>query len=144
MIYISHRGNTEGINLDKENTPSYIDKAITTGFDVEVDVWYINDQFWLGHDKPTIQIPISFLNNDRLWVHCKNIDALYKLYNYTHCFFIDVDKVSLTSKNYLWTYTGEKLTPKSICVLPEQVKYTSKELEISAGICSDLIANYII
>ena len=57
MILISHRGNINGKFESFENEPTYIDKAINEGFDVEVDVWYIKtEQFgwmlFLGHDKP--------------------------------------------------------------------------------------------
>ena len=34
MILISHRGNINGKNLNIENHPSYIDKAIEAGYDV--------------------------------------------------------------------------------------------------------------
>ena len=38
MILISHRGNTNGKNINRENTKSYIDEAIAKGFDVEIDI----------------------------------------------------------------------------------------------------------
>ena len=37
MILISHRGNINGPNIDKENKPSYISAAIDKGYDCEVD-----------------------------------------------------------------------------------------------------------
>jgi hypothetical protein len=40
MYLISHRGNINGIQKSKENDPNYINKAIESGFDVEVDVRY--------------------------------------------------------------------------------------------------------
>ena len=52
MILISNRGNVDGVNLEKENTQSYIQQAIDLGYDVEIDVRYINNKFWLGHDSP--------------------------------------------------------------------------------------------
>ena len=142
MILISHRGNIDGINKYKENTIPYIIEAINQGYDVEIDVWFIDNEFWLGHDSPLTTVDKKFLNNNKLWVHCKNIDALYELHTYCNCFFINTDKVSLTSKNILWTYTGEKLTPDSICVLPELSNYTKEELNSCYGICSDYIKNY--
>ena len=39
MILVSHRGNTVGKNLELENTPKYIEKAIKLGYEVEVDLW---------------------------------------------------------------------------------------------------------
>ena len=38
MILISHRGNLEGKNPEKENSPIYVLQALSKGFDVEVDI----------------------------------------------------------------------------------------------------------
>jgi hypothetical protein len=53
MILISHRGNLNGKDVDNENNPLYIDRALGKGYDVEVDVWYVNGKWYLGHDEPT-------------------------------------------------------------------------------------------
>ena len=70
MIFISHRGNLKGPNKEEENNPSYITTAINKGFHVEADVFFINDNFFLGHDKPLYQIKANFLENE-------NQDELY-------------------------------------------------------------------
>ena len=44
-----------------ENRPGHINKALWQGFDVEIDVWYIDDEFWLGHDIPHYKIEENFL-----------------------------------------------------------------------------------
>ena len=59
MIYIAHRGNINGKQLDLENSPKYINRAIELGYHVEVDVWY-NDGFFLGHDNPKYKINIRY------------------------------------------------------------------------------------
>ena len=41
-ILISHRGNIDGEFHELENNPTYIESAIKLGYDVEIDVWYIN------------------------------------------------------------------------------------------------------
>ena len=51
MILISHRGNLSGPSKE-ENHPEHIIKAAAAGFDVEVDVWVINNDYFLGHDEP--------------------------------------------------------------------------------------------
>jgi hypothetical protein len=81
MILISHRGNTNGKFESYENEPMYIDKAISDGFNVEVDVWMVEGQLFLGHDKPQYGINYSWLKErkTKLWVHCKNIEALEML-----------------------------------------------------------------
>jgi len=58
MIYISHRGNINGRIEDSENKPEYIDDTIQLGFDVEIDVWYIDGKWWLGHDGPQYEIDL--------------------------------------------------------------------------------------
>ena len=146
MILISHRGNLNG-KSNKENKPGYIHKALWQGFDVEIDVWYIDDEFWLGHDIPQYKIEENFLENPRLWCHAKNIDTLYKMTSNSliHCFWHQDDDVTLTSRGYLWTYPGKQLTKKSICVLPEFEDKKSKVIlpKNVAGICSDFIVRFI-
>ena len=53
MLLISHRGNVKGRFEEFENSPSYIDKAIELGYDVEVDIRYISEVLYLGHDLLT-------------------------------------------------------------------------------------------
>lgn len=52
MKIISHIVNLNGIVPNKENRPSYIDSAIGSGYEVGVDIRYINGEFWFGHDTP--------------------------------------------------------------------------------------------
>jgi hypothetical protein len=54
MILISHRGNLNGPNPERENHPDYIWEALRAGFEVEIDVWWVEGKFKLGHDEPTI------------------------------------------------------------------------------------------
>lgn len=144
MIYIAHRGNLKGPNIDNENHPDYINEAIRAGFDVEIDIWFIDDKYVLGHDHPLILVKEKFLLTNGLWVHAKNIEALDKLHGkIEHLFFHDSDDAVLTSSNYIWTYVGKRpLTKNSIAVLPEQTNYTLSELKTCAGICSDKIVDY--
>ena len=51
MKLISHRGNINGKHEGFENNPNYIDTAIEQGYDVEVDIWFISETFFLGHDE---------------------------------------------------------------------------------------------
>lgn len=149
MIYIAHRGNVNGPNPDLENSPNYIDGALKQGFDVELDVWYKDGKFYLGHDKPEYLIDLQFLltRHKKLWIHCKNLEALDILIGYKslNIFIHDKDIATLTSHNYVWTYPGCKYFPKySISVMPEwemcdltQNSFSSPKGYI--GICSDYI-----
>ena len=140
MLYISHRGNLNGINPKKENKPSYIFDALERSFDVEVDVWFVKDKFYLGHDEPKDLIDDKFLKIKKLWFHTKNIEALYELKKLNvKCFWHQNDDVTLTSNGFIWTYPGKPLTKKSICVLPELNNIMKFNC---AGICSDFILDY--
>ena len=61
MILISHRGNINEVNLERENTQSYIQEAIDLGYDVEIDIRYIDGKFWLGHDESDYEVNLSWL-----------------------------------------------------------------------------------
>jgi hypothetical protein len=65
MILISHRGNINGKINELENNPDYINDALIIGYDVEIDIWVINNELFLGHDEPVHSIDISWiiLNN---------------------------------------------------------------------------------
>ena len=78
MKLISHRGNINGPSL-YENVPSHIQKCLNDGIECEIDVWKIENTFYLGHDLPEHKIDFSFLTQKRLWCHAKNLEALSDL-----------------------------------------------------------------
>tara|TARA_B100002019_G_scaffold108877_1_gene93553 strand:+ start:57 stop:482 length:426 start_codon:yes stop_codon:yes gene_type:complete len=140
MYLISHRGNLNGIQKDKENEPEYIISAIDKGFDVEVDVRFENNKFFLGHDYNQFEVNKEFLLNKKIWCHAKTNEALLALDEIkAHFFWHQEDDYTITSKGYIWTYPGKKLLSKSICVLPEKANY--KEINC-IGICSDFIEKF--
>lgn len=148
MIYISHRGNLNGPNPEKENHPDYLKEAVKKGFQVELDVWFENDKFYLGHDEAQYEIKKQFLSNNNFWCHAKNMEAIGALTssgNFIHCFFHHNDACTLTSRGWIWTYPGELIvSKKSIAVLPESLyaKTNENSLKTAGGICSDYIINY--
>lgn len=140
MILISHRGNITGPNPDQENKPQYISATLEQGYDVEIDVWWHDKGFYLGHDAPEYDAKYELLMNPKVWCHAKNIKAFYELLKIRAvCFFHETDQVTLTSNGFIWTYPGMELTPNSICVMPENAEY--KDINCS-GICSDFIKKY--
>lgn len=144
MNLIAHRGNINGPNPEKENHPDYINKAIKSGYDAEIDVWLVNNKFFLGHDDPTYEIKYHFLFNSQFWLHAKNGEAFSELIkdkNYDfNLFWHTTEDWILTSKGYIWTYPNKKLYSKSICVLPE-LGYNG-DLKECYGICSDFVIKY--
>lgn len=141
MKYISHRGNTVGKNEETENNPAQIIKTLEEGFDVEIDVWYINQKFFLGHDEPKYEVDETFLEKENLWCHAKNIDSLlFMLKNSKiHCFWHEKDTLTLTSRNYIWAYPGNQPLKNSIAVMPELY---NDNIKLCSGICSDNIKFY--
>jgi len=146
-ILISHRGNINGRLPNKENEPNYIDEALAAGYDVEVDIWGIDGEIFLGHDGPQYPIDFDWLEerSSNLWIHCKNIDALLYcsdidysnvLLNY---FWHENDTVTLTSFNWIWAYPGNQPIVGSIAVMPE---LNNDDVSSAAGICSDVIKKY--
>jgi len=151
MKLIAHRGNTDGKNEDKENHPDYILEAINKGYDVEVDVWSVDGNIVLGHDEPQYDLGppqsemwFNFLSpqSHKLWLHCKNLEALGELFKYRdlNVFWHDTDAVVLTSKNFIWTFPNKPLLSNSICVLPELG--VNGNLDKCYGLCSDSPLEY--
>ena len=141
MKKISHRGNLNGRISERENSPDYIVESLALGYNCEIDVWVINDEYFLGHDKAQYKIEETFLESNLLWCHAKNIQALEKMLKNKkiHCFWHQNDDVTLTSKGFIWTYPNRELTKKSICVLPE---LNSFDMTDCYGVCSDYIQQY--
>jgi len=141
MKLIAHRGLINGPNKHIENQPSTIKSSLEKGYDCEIDLWVIDDRFYLGHDEPQYNVTREFLDQLGLWIHAKNLTALHWLLgtdlNY---FWHESDKYTLTSHDYIWAYPGNKLTAKSIQVMPEMVDPTLNNLDWDCfAICSDWI-----
>ena len=145
MILISHRGNISGPNPEQENKPEYIAEALKQGYDVEIDVWFKDNKFMLGHDEPQYEFPFELIDQHypKLWIHCKNIDALSKLNELdpngskVNYFWHENDLGVLTSKSYIWS---TNLINNGILVMPEL--FDKQPIETTMGICSDYIKNY--
>jgi hypothetical protein len=142
MIYISHRGNLKGRNVERENQPEYIDEAINAGFDVEIDFWFIDGRTYLGHDGPEYEVDEQWFTTraDKLWVHCKNVEGLNWIRNtILHYFWHENDTLTLTSKQYMWVYPGKQPIIGSIAVMPE---IHNDKIKKCAGVCSDFVEDY--
>jgi hypothetical protein len=142
-ILISHRGNINGPNTNLENSPDYLKTALKNGYHVEVDVWFVDGNFFLGHDKPNYLINENFLEDERIWCHGKNLASMQVMLKNSriHCFWHQDDQITLTSRNYVWTYPGAELINNSILVLPEKLNPTTISKNY-VGICSDFVENY--
>lgn len=143
MKLIAHRGNVNGPDVNRENSPDYIVEAIEKGFDVEVDVWIIDDIIYLGHDEPQYKIDESFIEyiSEKSWFHCKNLNALkYFVKHWRHKYFWhEEDKFTLTSNNIIWTYPGQETSVNSIIVILDREQSINFNEKIF-GICSDYVS----
>lgn len=142
MKLISHRGNLDGSIKDLENSPEYLNKAISLGYDVEVDIWYSNHKIYLGHDFPQYEVDEDYIKSisDKAWFHCKDFDSLEFLslnkYDYNY-FWHQSDKFTLTSKGFIWTYPGEQTSDNSVIVdLSPDAKQNNTDCY---AICSDYV-----
>jgi hypothetical protein len=141
--WIAHRGNLEGPNPERENDPKYIMEAIEGGFEVEVDVWKIEEGLYLGHDYPQYPTSLEFLQNPKFWCHAKNLEALtFMLAHSIRCFSHDKDNYVIISDGNILALPGKPLNQQTICVMPEWVNYTNSELKECLGICTDHLLRY--
>lgn len=107
MKIISHRGNLNGRIPDQENHPLYVQAAIDAGYEVEIDVWYMEEKFYLGHDEPLYFVDDSWLKHrsSLLWCHAKNEQALDQMLRLgIHCFWHESDRFTLTSRSIPWCF----------------------------------------
>lgn len=124
---IAHRGNLNGPDPATENSPEQIEKARKAGFDVEIDVWFVNGQWYTGHNAPQYKVDFSFLDSPRYWLHAKNIEALHFLTEERteiDCdfFWHQNDDYTLTNNGFIWTLPGKPLPEEfGIAVLPESI-----------------------
>jgi len=137
MKIISHRGNISGPNPSKENNPEQISKVLKLGFDCEIDVWFVDGYFYLGHDNPHYKIEYSFLNQPGLWIHCKNLEALGYVPINSNYFWHEEDDYTLTSKRYIWTYPNKKVDTN--CIIVDNNQDWIKKNYNCFGVCTDYI-----
>lgn len=144
MFLIAHRGLLDGPDAIKENHPDTIVSSISKGFDVEIDLNFIDNKAVLGHDRPQYEVTKEFLKNKKLWIHTKTIDALLyciEQLSDTNYFYHEHDPCVITSHGWIWTHpTTQYLTNKSVAVIPETVMSIDQvKLIRCAGICSDYV-----
>ena len=142
MILISHRGNVDGVNFERENTQSYIQEAIDLGYDVEIDVRYIDNKFWLGHDEPDYKVEFDWLykRKNNLWIHCKNFEALSELIESDlRVFYHLQEDYTIISDKHIWAHNLENVDDKCIIPLIDKSDISKWTPTVVYGVCSDYI-----
>ena len=145
MILYAHRGNIGGKEVESENQPDYIDFALKSGFNVEIDVHYTDNKFYLGHDEPLYEVDESYLENSKLICHAKTSDTFMMMLKnrYIHSFWNNKDLFAITTEGFLWSLDGKKgiiSNPKLILCDVGLRGFVSKgHYEKFYGICSDYV-----
>ena len=142
MILIAHRGNTNGVNPEKENTVEYIKDALKRGYHCEIDICkYDGEKFYLGHDEPQEAVSIQFLRENKLWCHAKDFKALQAMTALNiHCFWHQDDKYTITTQGWIWAYPGQPGGHNTIAVHPERL--TMEQVQEFSGVCSDYVEKF--
>lgn len=147
--FICHRGNLEFKELANENDPVLLDKRIADGYDVELDVWYKNNQLFLGHDAPEHLITFEWLmESSKKYIHTKNAETLEYLllrcgqegYN-PNIFYHTGEHYSLTTRNHIIVLPGQEILVGSVNMMPE-MSPVPKDSSQAYAVCSDSFSNF--
>jgi hypothetical protein len=145
MIYISHRGNLNGIISERENAPDYIDEALAFGFECEIDLRMKSGLPYLGHDFAQYPTSKEWLEEriSKLWIHAKDYEGLIWLIgNLSNSKFFchESDRFTLISNGMIWSHDFNNIMTEK-CVIPlldlESVRSYSQKCFYA--VCSDFI-----
>jgi hypothetical protein len=150
MIYISHRGNFNGVCPERENSPEYIQEAIDRGFHVEIDLRIKNNLPHLGHDQADYEVNEYWLHKNRnsLWIHIKEYAALQWILERTGFVYFchQSDAYTLVSNGKVWCHDWNNELNEH-CIVPliskEQLESYDKNSEKIYAVCSDYILDCI-
>lgn len=145
MIFISHRGNLNGVQKEFENLPSFIDNAIKLGFDVEIDLRTYKNKLFLGHDEPQYEISLEWIlkRKKHIWIHAKDFNSLYllsKINKKIIYFAHQNDDYTLISNGMIWCH-NYNISLNKKCIIPlitlDQINnFVDKKFY---GVCSDYV-----
>lgn len=141
MNIYSHRGNLEGPNFDLENHPDYIDKAISKGFKVELDLRFDQENFFLGHDYTQYKVDIKWLEERKnyILIHCKDIFSSLSLNNF-HFFCHLQDDFVLTSKAMIWVHNLDLIFNSKNLIVPlmnKKLIHQYFKIDRNFSVCTD-------
>lgn len=149
--FIAHRGNEKGRFAHDENKPEKIEELHQKGIVCEIDIWYKENQWWLGHDAPETKVTFEWLmkNPSLCLIHCKNYQALDTLHREcgsqgydVNLFYHTVEDYALTSRGHIIVHPNQTCLPDSIEMMPELSK-TRDMKKRSNYVCSDSRSNVL-
>jgi hypothetical protein len=143
--HICHRGNLSGPVKELENNFGVLIQRSIQGQRAEVDVWYHENNLWLGHDKPEYKITLDWLAScKRRLIHAKDGKTFVYLLQEAgkraldlHIFYHTDEDYVLTNKGIVICYPGKPLLEGSLCMMPERAHYTAEDLQKTFQICTD-------
>jgi hypothetical protein len=145
MFLIAHRGNVNGADPNKENRISYLEDAISKGYQVELDVRMSRNQIYTGHDKPLDLITNDWLKKfkNKLWIHCKDIKSLnyFASLNQYNYFWHENDAFTITSQGFILSHVDNKIKKLSGQFI--KINFENKKINGNfIGIMSDYLLKY--
>jgi hypothetical protein len=145
MLYISHRGNLDGMEPEKENSPEYVQAVLDKNYHVLVDTWLVgSSSLALGTRYPQYPVSLEFMKAKGIIARAATVETLeFLMSNNIHCFLASHDEYTLTNGGLIWTRHGKKITGVQRCVIdmPEWYIPSFEKLAQTnaAGVCSDCI-----
>ena len=147
MKIISHRGNLDGPVLSIENSPAQIDKCISLGYDVEIDLRLKNGVPHLGHDYGQYEVSLNWILSriSNLLIHVKEFDALIWIKaNIPNARFFchQNDDFTTISDGYIWVHNlDSKIDDK--CIIPLIDRFSISKfghlISKAGAICTDYV-----
>ena len=138
---IAHRGLIDGPNHQAENSMTTITEWCRQGRASEIDIWWHDEAFWIGHDEPRERVSPEFLRSEFLWIHAKNPKGFYQLQKLSNEKGWGLRIFYHTDEDYVLTTNGDTIIYPG---LPDMEGWTYMMPEMSnmiptvAGkICSD-------
>jgi len=149
MLFISHRGNLAGPDLNNENKPEYVSTALEKGYSVVVDTWAIavqeeknTVQLVLGDLTPQYPVTLEFLQKPNIISRAKNLETFQILLDNNVHTFLDSNDTQLTSRGLIWPRVGARsLVPRAVLNIPELI--TNNIATVVNVNCSGMCSNFI-
>jgi hypothetical protein len=124
-----------------ENDIATIVHRCSNGLYSEIDIWYVNSKWYIGHDSPEQEITLEYLMSPYLFIHAKNVEAFHELQQLSDAHGLNLRIFYHTEEHYALTTRGETIIypglPEKegwLYMMPERTELTLKS---SGMICSD-------
>jgi hypothetical protein len=140
-LRIAHRGLVDGPNHSIENSIQTLQERKEAGLHSEIDIWWKDQQFWIGHDEPREPVSLEFLTSPYFWIHAKHSASFRELQRVSHERGLGLRIFYHTDEDYALTTLGDTIICPGVqdCsgwvyMMPEMCSVTPTE---SGAICSD-------